>query len=234
MNFTLGADPELVCHLNGSFVPAKRFFKYNSSMGVDGCDQIAELRPGYSESPIDLTAKIHTLLAFGHSKVPDLEFIAGHYVDGYPIGGHIHFSIHPETQMVDSLDVVLGSLSCCIDDQFQKRQRIQSGYGRTGAFRKKPYGFEYRVPGSWLLSPATSLVTLTLAKLTVLGFHEDRLDFLKLKEEQSDLGFLKSLKSKLITIPEDCNEGLSELNMLLNKKLDWKQNILPNWGIGLN
>ena len=30
MSFTIGADPELICHRNGQFVPAHNFFKSNS------------------------------------------------------------------------------------------------------------------------------------------------------------------------------------------------------------
>ena len=48
------------------------------------------------------------------------------------------------------------------------------------AYRKKYYGFEYRTPGSWLLSPSTTLVTLTLAKLAVIGVTEDNLDFVEI------------------------------------------------------
>ena len=58
MSFTIGADPELICHRNGQFVPAHNFFKSNSSFGLDGCESTAEIRPGFSESPIDLTSKI--------------------------------------------------------------------------------------------------------------------------------------------------------------------------------
>ena len=91
--FTLGCDPELVCRLNGRFVSAHNYFKSNSSFGLDGCDSIAELRPGYSESPIDLTAKIKTIIDYGHEKQPELEFYSGHYQDNMALGGHIHFGI---------------------------------------------------------------------------------------------------------------------------------------------
>ena len=130
MSFTIGADPELICHRNGQFVPAHNFFKSNSSFGLDGCESTAEIRPGFSESPVDLTSKIYQILDYGHDKAPDLEFIAGHYVNDYSIGGHTHFSIDPLPEVIDGLDIVLGSLSNCIDDKMQRQKRERSGYGK--------------------------------------------------------------------------------------------------------
>jgi hypothetical protein len=92
------------------------------------------------------------------------------------------------------------------------------------------YGFEYRTPGSFLLCPSVTLVHLTLAKLAVVGVKEDNLNFVELKKRQRSLYFLKNLKHDLHTIPDDCREGLKELDILLNKKLNWNQDILPNWG----
>jgi len=116
----------------------------------------------------------------------------------------------------------------------QRIKREKSGYGKRKAHRTKSYGFEYRTPGSWLLSPAITLVTLTLAKLAVIGVQEDGLNFEQLKGKKHSLTFITQLKSQLKTILEDCSEGLEELTRLLNQKpIDWNKNILPNWGIGL-
>ena len=231
MCFTLGCDPELICRRNGQFISADRYFKQNSSFGLDGCESTAEVRPGYSESPIDLTSKIYQILNYGHSKADDLEFYSGHFVDDYAIGGHIHFSIEPDANIIKALDIVLGSLSNCIDDKEQKQKRERTGYGKLSAYRRKSYGFEYRTPGSFLLSPSTTLVTLTLAKLAVLGTTEDNLNFVELKNRQQSCTFLKNLKHYLHTIPEDCREGLKELDLLISKKWDWNQDILPAWGL---
>jgi Phage phiEco32-like COOH.NH2 ligase-type 2 len=233
MCFTIGCDPELVVRKNGQFACADNFFKANSSMGLDGCSSIAEIRPGYSESPIDLTAKIHKILDYGHSKQPELEFISGHYANDFALGGHIHISISPEPKIISALDIVLRSLSNCIDDRNQRSKRERTGYGKLSSYRKKYYGMEYRTPGSWLLSPSTTLVTLTLAKIAVIGVTEDNLDFVELKERQHSRTFILNLKHLLHTIPEDCREGLKELDVLLTRKLDWNQNILPNWGIAI-
>lgn len=232
MSLTIGCDPELVCRINGRFSPARDHFKSNSSMGLDGNDSVAEVRPGYSESPLDLTAKIRTILEYGNEKSPDVELISGHYADGYPIGGHIHLSISPCENIIDSLDVVLTSLSNCIDDKSQRQKRERSGYGQRKAFRNKSYGMEYRTPGSWLLSPATSLVTLTLAKLSVIGSSELNLDFSAIKGNHTSKTFLRNFDTYFSEIPEDCQEGIAQLKLLLVKdKITWNQNLLPNWGL---
>lgn len=231
MSFTIGCDPELLCRKDGRYVSANTYFKSNSSFGLDGCECIAEVRPGYSTSPIDLTAKIKTVLDYGHEKAPELEFFAGHFVDDFSLGGHLHFSVQPEPDIIDGLDTVLSALSNCIDDRQQRQKRERAGYGKKKSVRTKQYGFEYRTPGSWLLSPSTALANFTLAKLTVLGVMEDQLNFTEMKGRQHSVTFLRNLQNELKTIPDDCREGLKELQVLLGKPLNWNQNILPNWGI---
>jgi len=234
MSFTIGADPELVARHNGVFVQANKYFRFNSSFGTDGNSDICEIRPGYCESPIELTAKIKTVLEYGHEKAPDLEFYAGHYVDGYPIGGHIHVSVEPTTKVVNSLDTVLYSLSNCIDDKEQREKRQRTGYGKRFAHRRKDHGFEYRTQGSWLISPAVTLVTFTLTKLAVIAAIDDDIDLNEVKGNIHSNTFLKNIESFIKTIPEDCMEGLTQLKKLLTKPIDWNQNILPNWGISVN
>jgi hypothetical protein len=231
MSFTLGCDPELICRRNGSFVSASNYFKQNSSFGLDGSDDTAELRPGFSESPLDLTSKIYQILEYGHTKAPDLEFFSGHYVENLPIGGHIHLSTSPTDEVIKALDVVLGSLSNCVDDKGQRAKRQRTGYGVMSSYRKKAYGFEYRTPGSFVLCPSISLIYLTLAKLTVLGVLEDNLNFEELKNRQHSCNFLKNLKHYLHTIPDDCKEGLKQLDHIIGRTINWNQDILPNWGL---
>ena len=230
---TIGCDPELVCRKNGRFTSASNYFKFNSSMGLDGNDEIAEIRPGFSTSPIDLTAKIRTVLEYGHEQNPELEFYAGHYVDSYAIGGHIHLGVRANDDIIDGLDIVLSSLSDIIDDEEQVTQRRESGYGKKKAYRDKFYGLEYRTPGSFLLSPTISLITFTLAKLTVVAVTEDGINFDELKKEDHPFLFLSKFRSYLKTIPEDCEAGLDALDELLAKEeeINWDEDILPNWGI---
>jgi len=67
---------------------------------------------------------------------------------------------------------------------------------RSQVIGKKYYGFEYRTPGSWLLSPSTTLVTLTLAKLAIIGTTEDDLDFAEINQGSIHVHF-----SNLFSIP---------------------------------
>jgi hypothetical protein len=195
MSFTIGCDPELVLRKNGKFVSASNYYKKNASFGLDGCNSIAELRPGYSESPIDLTAKIKIILEYGHEKHPELEMFAGHYQDSYPIGGHIHLSCQPKPKLIDSLDTVLYSLSNVIDDKEQRTARENSGYGKISAYRTKEHGMEYRTPGSWCLSPSVTLVTLTLTKLTALAVTEDDINLKEMKSTMGSNCFLRKLRT---------------------------------------
>jgi hypothetical protein len=97
-------------------VDFRQNFTQNSSFGLDGNNSICELRPGYSESPLDLTAKIRLVLEYGHDKHPELEYYSGQYVDDYPIGGHIHHSVSPSDKLIDSLDIILYPFSDSIND----------------------------------------------------------------------------------------------------------------------
>ncbi|MDT3694983.1 MAG: hypothetical protein ROY99_01240 [Ignavibacterium sp.] len=81
MSFTIGCDPELICHRNGQFIHAHNFFKSNSSFGSDSAENVAELRPGFSDSPVDLTSKIYQILEYCLDKAPNLEFYSGHFVE---------------------------------------------------------------------------------------------------------------------------------------------------------
>ena len=87
---------------------------------VSTAARVQPIRPGYSESPVDLTSKIYQIPEYGNEKDPQLEFYSGHYQDDYTIGGHTHFSLDPEPSIIDALDIILGSLSNCIDDKEQK------------------------------------------------------------------------------------------------------------------
>jgi len=77
MSFTIGCDLELLCRRDGRYVPAHNYFKSNSSFGLDGCESIAECRPGFSESPIDLTAKLKTVIEYRYDKALEFGFYAG-------------------------------------------------------------------------------------------------------------------------------------------------------------
>lgn len=243
MKITLGCDPELVCTVDGAFVDASDYFSQYAPMGTDGCSSIAEIRPGYSESPVDLTAKIWKILGKAYEKYPELDYYAGHYHFGYAIGGHIHFgALDPVNlkilkhiainDIVKNLDVVFTTLGLVLDDAEQRANRIRCGYGGSTAFRTQSHGFEYRSPGSWLLSPAMTLITLSLAKVIAVNTIEHKLNFKELKSGRHNRIYLRKIGDIVKEIPKDCYEGIDELTQLTDREIDWEVPILQNWGIG--
>jgi len=68
-------------------------------------------------------------------------------------GGHIHVETEEDPrQCVKALDLFIGVPSVLADNS----QRRQSGYGKAGSMRYKPYGLEYRTPSNyWIFDEKT-------------------------------------------------------------------------------
>lgn len=240
--FTIGCDPELIMAKNGRIIPADSYLEFKSSFGTDGCDAVTELRPGYDSNPIALTAKIKKILDYGAGQIPaDVGLYSGHFQYDYPIGGHIHIGMSMESRfIIMNMNIALEALSNCIDDIAQRDERRSSGYGQIGDYRENNWGFEYRTPGSWLLSPATTLSYLTMAKLAVLAYTEqkDRLKpVVSLDTIHSIYGDKKLLENigtiyedtLKIPIPDDCVKGIKVIQELIKVKINWNDNIRSYW-----
>jgi len=226
-----GCDPELVLESRiGRSVYAGNYLDFVDDFGTDGDSHIAEIRPGISDNPVELVGKIRKVM-LSKNDIKHLIWRAGHYVDGHPIGGHIHISYRENVNMlVNNLDAVVMALSDVFDDKNQVERRKRTGYGGNGLYHTKEYGLEYRSPGSWLINPALSLVYLTLSKLvtlmTIKGFTfsvEER----RKGPKKLLLNFYRSFDS----IPEDCKKGLEVLNNMIDKKINWLADIKGNWRI---
>lgn len=67
-------------------------------------------------------------------------------------GGHIHIALEPDDDIlavVKAMDLFVGCMLLEFDDDKDRRQL----YGKAGAFRKKPYGVEYRTASNaWVQS----------------------------------------------------------------------------------
>lgn len=193
-NIRIGCDPELIAYYNGRFIPANNIFN-NNILGCDGCSSVVEIRPGHSDNPVELVAKIKKILDVAAETYPEITLFAGHYKNGYAIGGHIHIghelfiasntmndyvyndnlsrsialSISQSNNLIDTfkttLDYYHEILSERIDDLDEKNDRRSTSYGRRMDYRSQPHGFEYRTPGSWLLNPPIALSYMTLAKI---------------------------------------------------------------------
>ncbi|MGR6836006.1 putative amidoligase domain-containing protein [Syntrophomonas erecta] len=178
----LGADPEFMMlnSKNNKIVSASQFFPRD---GVVGCDNIrmpnrsqrpvAEIRPRPELSPVELSANIRQALNSASRMAPyrNVKWIAGSQpINGYSIGGHIHFSnIKLSGGLLRALDNYIGIPVFLIENPTTALKRRRK-YGFLGDYRFKDYGgFEYRTPGSWLVSEKITTAVLCLAK--IVGSH---------------------------------------------------------------
>lgn len=174
----LGADPEFMIanSRNEKMIPASEFFPREGTVGCDNIRiprrqqrPIGELRPQPDISPVTLQANLKSSLEKANKLVPykNIKLLAGSQpFPGYSIGGHIHFSnLTINSHILRALDNYLGLPIFMIENQNTAIKR-RNKYGHLNDFRLKDYGgFEYRTPGSWLVSPEISLAVLCLAKL---------------------------------------------------------------------
>ncbi|ABZ83826.1 hypothetical protein HM1_0729 [Heliomicrobium modesticaldum Ice1] len=170
---TLGADPEFMFKhsRSGRLVPANRFFQTDGPIGCDRRKAIAEIRPAPKTAARELTQAIGALLAGAAAKVrkKPVRMLAGAMpLSQFPIGGHIHFGGLPLTfPILRALDNYL-LIPLFLIERGDAAIRRRKYYGYIGDVRLKgPDRFEYRSPSSWLVSPAITLATLSLAKLIV-------------------------------------------------------------------
>lgn len=180
--FTLGTDPELVLvnTTDEVVLNALDYLPKAAKFGVDGHRYIAELRPEPAATPKDLVINIRRTLALGGKKIQNLTWLSGAYKYRKPLGGHIHFGdISSSDKILDALDHYLAILLAVTEDPEEagkRRTTIFYGsnpYGLLGDLRRKPWGFEYRTPSSFLISPAMARGILVAAKAIVLEEAEN-------------------------------------------------------------
>jgi len=181
----LGADPEfLLRNANGKIVFADKFMDRE---GIVGCDSVilsghrvilplVELRPQPSESPRILLDHLRQAMLLASEMIadPNLEWLAGGMpVNGFPLGGHIHFSgVELSCQLLRALDNYLALPLILLEAKTTGRRRPR--YGFLGDFRRQPHGgFEYRSLPSWLVSPQIAVGVLALS--LVIAKHYERL-----------------------------------------------------------
>lgn len=181
----LGADPEFMIFnsKSGKLVAASELFPQK---GVVGCDDIripnrqqrpvAEIRPEPDVSPRQLFINIKQALNSASKLAPyrNVKWIAGSQpLNGYSIGGHIHFSnIELNYGILRALDNYVGIPVFLIENPVTAARRRKK-YGYLADYRIKDYGgFEYRTPGSWLVSPEITMAVLCLAKIVASHYIE--------------------------------------------------------------
>lgn len=180
-DFMLGADPEFgFLDRQGHSISACEIIKddlHADTFGLDGSNEVAEIRPAPSENPFTVVANIGRALRHGaseHEGTIAYDWKAGSSVDGSPIGGHIHFGTkvlkdgYNLQENLGTLDRYLAQTMILLEDPDEARERRDAGsYGRLGDHRDQKHGFEYRSPSSWLTSPYIASGVLCLAKAIV-------------------------------------------------------------------
>ncbi|PWK15517.1 putative amidoligase domain-containing protein [Tumebacillus permanentifrigoris] len=183
--FKMGTDLEFMLRsAQGRMVLAS---KYLPRAGRVGCDDrsleldgerfpLAEVRPDPATTPEELVANIRETLteAQGLIRSRNVQWLAGSMpFKNFPLGGHIHFSdLTYSSRLVKVFDTYLGLPIMMLEANTTATKR-RPKYGFLGDVRFKSHGgFEYRTPGSWLVSPEIALAVSALAYVVAVH-HRD-------------------------------------------------------------
>lgn len=243
----MGADPEfmLLNSKTGKLISASEFFPRE---GIVGCDNIripnrqqrpiAEVRPRPELSPLDLTDNIRQALNTASRLAPyrNVRWLAGSQpVGGYSIGGHIHFSnLALDGGLLRALDNYVGIPVFLIENPTTAVRRRRK-YGYIGEYRLKDHGgFEYRTPGSWLVSQKITMAVLCLAKLVANRYAELPQNYLNTPEAQKafyegDQMYFRSLFISLwgnlekIDLYNNFKEELQIIPEMVMQEINWDE-----------
>ena len=128
------------------------------------------------------------------------------------------------------------------DDMSEKRLRRERGYGHLSETRSKPYGFEYRTPGSFIHNPQLSMVYLTLSKLASIAsidreFSASKYPTSNSVYDNSRLLFDEAVgamaRNSITGDIDDCLLGLDVIKDVFKRApiINWEDNILDNWRV---
>lgn len=189
--------PKTLCKESAQATCIETFKKHSLKLEI-GCDTqsaIGELRPKYFNDPLSHFRYVNHLIrtlfdAFNKYGFCDetniFQIRAGTCHKDLCIGGHIHFGIKhiidsmspmPERvydTIIVGLDAWLshyaGTLLRRIEHPQGSSQRTIMGYGIPGGFRPQPYGIEWRMPASWLVSPEIAKAAICLSYIIVYEY----------------------------------------------------------------
>lgn len=186
----IGADPEffLVDKITGGNISAGHFFPHYGEVGND-CG-LAELRPRPGFNEYEVTSNLNTLMVKAYShldtrtlyKDREIDMVAASMLNGATAGFHIHFGLpqillkgtseaHRILQkMVTVLDYYVGIPAILPEgsEDFQRRSKEYSRYGKPGDHRADELTLEYRVPGGHLLRhPLLTMGILGIGTVTM-------------------------------------------------------------------
>lgn len=253
----LGADPEFMLRdsLTGKIAYPSDFLDRDGVLGYDERSEqrqgrqfpLAEVRPSPESCPLKLTQNIRQILSMASLILPaNIEWLAGSLqFENYQIGGHIHFSnVSLNSSLLRALDNYLGIPIFLTEDSRTAVKRRRQ-YGWIGSFRIKSHGgFEYRTPGSWLISPEITRSCLCLAKIVATEYHLLPRDYLNNLDLQK--AFYQAKKLYFYDIFNELWEDITKTDLyrvyaqhltplteLINKGSHWNENddIRKAWGL---
>lgn len=170
--FTVGADPEfeLIQSSTGRVVAADQVIRggvgASVQIGCDGAGAPIEFRPKATGHTDTAVANFRRLLKRFARRYPGYRL--GYAGDRHAIGGHVHIGIDgfvfSDEQMRDMTKLI---------DDFVGQYILPLGgaarghYGTLGAWRRQPWGMEYRVPpaGAWATPRLTKLMLKIIKNL---------------------------------------------------------------------
>lgn len=248
----IGLDIEFGLRQRGQFIPANAVFSREigttGRIGLDGHPQTGELRPDASTNIVEVVTNMYAAFKYVMNVLDDNDITlhGGQVRDGKALGGHIHFGIGEENigrqdSIVRYLDFFLDNIvSNATDNAAEKRERHRIGYGHPSSVRSKPYGFEYRTPGSFIYSPELSMVYLTVAKLSSIVSVDRPFDSSKYPLARGVYDNIRALfdeavgtmsRQDVTTDIDDCLLGLDIIKRMFSSAptINWEGNILDNW-----
>lgn len=234
--FLVGCDPEAVAlGPRGGLVNLRDKISQSGSVGYDHNGDVFEVRPKPFRGTYSLVKQMKELL---NTQVPTTitRLRAGAVVPTSSrtlyLGGHIHLDL-PWTgsgkviTALDRLTEVLESLDILPTQESLTRRQSHSGYGRFSDVRVAGEGdrMEYRTMASWLFSPSTAFLCLTLGKLAAVD-PTLATETLKIGEQKSLRAFLEAFAEKDINAKRVL-ERLFEKRVRL--QADPEKNVLAAW-----
>jgi hypothetical protein len=195
--FMIGTDLEFMLRsAQGKMVLAS---KYLPRKGNVGCDDrslnhdgtrfpLAELRPEPADYPEELMANIRKTMgqAMHLIKSKNLQWLAGSMpFPRFPLGGHIHFSDLPfSSRLIKAFDNYVGFPIMMIEAS-QTAMKRRPKYGFLGDVRFKAHGgFEYRTPGSWIVSPEVANAVIALSYVVATHYRDLNTELFSSSEKQ--------------------------------------------------
>jgi Phage phiEco32-like COOH.NH2 ligase-type 2 len=174
--FCVGADPEFVFIHQGGYINSSAYgLNTLEAFGSDMTGRQAELRTYPSRSVLEVVASIIDSLRHMSVACPqtvNAQWLALAQVGNDGCGGHVHIGRkRPDMkESIPSLDELSKLLikQNVVHNETSKARIRNTKYGRDGDYRKQPHGFEYRTMPTWLDSPWSAFLTLTLSKLCIL------------------------------------------------------------------